>query len=622
MVVGFKRMRQRVTYLAGYYLYWLVYFIFIKAVFLIYHHNLAGDLSGSLIFGIFRHGLPLDLSFSAYLSLLPFLLVALTPVVPYQRWLPLTLMVYNNLVLFLVTLLCTADLELFNIWGFRMDASPLNYLNTPGEMLVSVGSAPIWLLVLLNIIINLFFSFLYRHQLHPLVKAFPDVRIYWALPLLLITGALILPLRGGLQVVPINQSSAYFSRNHFANQAAINLPWNFFHAVSKWKSREEHPYKYLEPAVADSLVQQLYTDNGAAPKPLLTTTRPNIILIIWESFTAKVAEPLGGLKGVTPRFTQLSKEGLLFERVYASGDRTDKGLVAILSGYPSQPITTIIKSPQKSKKLPQLSTNLAAEGYHTAFYYGGELAFANLRSYLSFGDWQHTTSLEAFSGAELNSKWGAHDGVVAKRMLKDLDTLQQPFFTTLLTLSSHEPFDLPAPARARFPGKAHDEMFNSSHYYTDSVLGEFIDSAKKQAWWDNTLVIIVADHGHTAPGQSLVYEPSKFHIPMLWLGGALEQKGEKWPYTISQTDLAASLLGQLELPADAYPWSKDVFRPGTNAFAPYFFKDGVGLMTDSSYMSWDNVGKLFIEKSEKAGNTEEIVAKGFLQKSFQDYLEK
>ncbi|AHM60119.1 sulfatase [Flammeovirgaceae bacterium 311] len=615
-------MRQRATFLAGYYLYWLVYFLFIKAVFLIYHNNLAGELSGKLILGIFRYGLPLDLSFSAYLSLIPFLLVALTPVIPYRRWLPLSLMVYNNLVLFLVTLLCTADLELFNIWGFRMDASPLNYLNTPGEMLVSVGSAPIWLLIVLNVLINLFFSFLYRLQLHPLVKLFPSVRYYWALPLLLVTAALILPLRGGLQVVPINQSSAYFSRNHFANQAAINLPWNFFHAVSKWKSKEEHPYLYLEPAVADSIVSELYPDQLPQAPSILSTPKPNIILIIWESFTAKVVEPLGGLKGVTPRFNQLCREGLLFERVYASGDRTDKGLIALLSGYPSQPITTIIKSPQKSRKLPQLSTDLVAEGYHTAFYYGGELEFANLKSYLSYGDWQKTTSLEAFSGAELNSKWGAHDGVVAKRMLRDLDTLQQPFLATMLTLSSHEPFDLPAPAKARFPGKSHDSMFTSSLYYTDSVLGEFIDTAKKSSWWENTLVIIVADHGHTAPGQSLVYEPAKFHIPMLWLGGALQQKGSVWPNTVSQTDMAATLLEQLGLSAGAYPWSNNVLRPGIKAFAPYFFKDGVGLMTDSSYLSWDNVGKLIIEKDGKAGDTEEIIAKGYLQKSFKDYLEK
>ncbi|MBW3544029.1 MAG: sulfatase-like hydrolase/transferase [Bacteroidetes bacterium] len=615
-------MRERSVFLVGYYFYWLIYFIFTKAVFLLYHQPLSKKLPAETLLGIFWHGLALDLSFSAYLCAIPFLVVAFSAFIPFRQWLAAFLLVYTSIMIFVVTFLCTADLELFRIWGFRLDASPLNYLNTPGEMFVSVGNAPIWLLVILNILINLFFSFAYRHQLHPVAKTFSAIRFYWLLPLLFITALLILPLRGGLQEIPINQSSAYFSRNHFANQAAINLPWNFFHALSKWQKKEEHPYLYTAPAIADSLVDALYKGSALSGRQLLNTPKPNIILIIWESFTAKVVAPLGGLAGVTPHFNRLSEEGLLFTRAYASGDRTDKGLVAILSGYPSQPITTIIKTPQKSKKLPQLSLDLAAHGYQTAYFYGGELGFGNMRSYLSFGDWQHITGVEDFSGAELNSKWGAHDGVVLNRMTQTLDTLQQPFFATILTLSSHEPFDIPAPAKPRFPGKNHDEMFISSHYYTDSVVGAFIDNAKKQPWWNNTLIVILGDHGHVAPGNSLVYQAEKYHIPMLWLGGALQEKGAKWPHTLSQTDLAATLMQQLGLPTDQYVWSKNTFAANTRHFAPFFFKDGVSFMTDSSFISWDHVGKLVIEKSEKAGETELKHAKAYLQSAFTDYLGK
>lgn len=620
-------MRDRLVYVTGYYLYWLVYFLFFKAVFLMYHWPLAKELSTAQLVGVYWHGLPLDLSFSAYLSLLPFLLVALSPLLPTRRWLPPLLMIYTNLVLIIVTILCTSDLELFKTWGFRMDASPLNYINTPDEMLVSVGSSPIWLLVILNILINVFFSYLYRTQLHPFVRYFTPVRYYWAAPLLLLTALLILPLRGGLQEIPINQSSAYFSRNQFANQAAINLPWNFFHALGKWRQVEEHPYQYLPSATADSLLHRLYPTplqqtSMPAPMPLLSTDRPNIIFIIWESFTAKVAAPLGGVQGVTPRFTKLSKEGLLFTDVYASGDRTDKGLVSILSGYPAQPIATIMKTPQKSRHLPQLSKHLAANGYRTAFFYGGELGFGNMGSYLSYGDWEHITSVKDFSGHELNSKWGAHDGIVLQRLLTSLDTLRQPFFATALTLSSHEPFDLPAGVSPRFPGSSHDAMFMSSHYYSDSVIYQFIQEAKQQPWWDNTLIVIIADHGHGAPGQQMAFEHKRFHIPMLWLGGALRANGEIWPHTLSQTDLAATLLQQLGMSSEGFAWSKNVFAPAARPFAPYFFKDGVGLVTDSSYVSWDNVGKMIIEKNDDTVATELIYAKGYLQKSFADYLSK
>lgn len=615
-------MRERLAFAGGYYLYWLVYFLFVKAVFLIYHQELSSTLSFSQIAGVFQHGLPLDLSFSAYLCLIPFLLITISSLLPGRRWLPATLMIYTNLVLFLVTFICTADLELFKIWGFRMDASPLNYLNTPEEMMVSVGSSPIFLLVILNVLINVFFSFLYRTQLAPLLQAFAPVKRYWSLAFLFLTAALILPLRGGLQEIPINQSSAYFSRNHFANQAAINLPWNFFHAISKWKSKEKHPYQYLAPATADSLLQTLYKDSIPTSQDLLTSKKPNIIFIIWESFTAKVAEPLGGAKGVTPRFTELSKEGLLFSRLYASGDRTDKGLISILSGYPAQPIATIMKTPDKSRKLPQISINLARAGYNTAFFYGGELGFGNMGSYLSFGEWQHITSVKNFSGQDLNSKWGAHDGVVLNRVMHHLDTMQQPFFSTVLTLSSHEPFDLPVPAKGQFPGSEHDELFMSAHYYSDSVIYNFVQQAKQQPWWDNTLIVIIADHGHGAPGQLMAYEAKRFHIPMLWLGGALKAKGEVWQHTLSQTDLAPTLLKQLGISAEEFKWGRNALVSDRQHFASYFFKDGVGFITDSSNISWDNVGKLVIEEGGNASEQELIYAKGYLQKSFGDYLSK
>jgi phosphoglycerol transferase MdoB-like AlkP superfamily enzyme len=616
-------MAARIWFLAAYFLFWLLYFLFMKAVFLIYHQPLTHALSPAQIGGIFWHGLPLDLSFSAYLCLLPFGLVALSAQRGYRRWLSLSLSLYTNLLLILLTVLCTSDLELFSIWGFRMDASPLIYLNTPKEMVVSVGSSPLLLIILLNIVINIFFSSLYRLQLGSQLQQFGQGRHGQQLPLLLLTALLILPMRGGLQKRPLDQRTAFFSDTHFANQAALNLPWNFFHALYREKDKDQHPYLYLDPVRADSLVQGLYMPGLLTrPQQLLRQPRPNIILIIWESLTAKVVEPLGGQAGVTPRFSALSQEGLLFSRMYASGDRSDKGLVAILSGYPAQPNTTISRYPEKLRRLPQLSHRLKGEGYSTAFYYGGNLAFANLRTYLSFGQWERVISQRSFTSEELAAKWGAHDGVVLERLSRDLKGAQSPFFATLFTLSSHEPFELPASVAPRFPGKSGEAKFLSAHHYTDSVVGRFVDEARRQPWWDNTLLIIVADHGHTDPGLSQVYEPEKFHIPMLWLGGALAEGGKVWPQVLSQTDLIATLLGQLGLPATEFSWSRDAFSPNTRAFAPYFFKDGVGLVTDSSWFSWDNIGRKPIEQQASANPQEEEMAKAYLQKSFADYLSK
>ena len=233
----------------------------------------------------------------------------------------------------------------------------------------------------------------------------------------------------------------------------------------------------------------------------------------------------------------------------------------------------------------------------------------------SSGAYQTLISDDDFEEKDRNSKWGAHDNVVAQRIMNDINNFPEPFFTNWFTLSSHEPFEIPM--EYKFGNASNTDLFLSSHYYTDSVIGNFIDFAKKQNWWSNTLVIIAADHGHPEPNQAQGFEKNKFTIPMLWLGGALKQKGQ-YTATLSQTDLAALLLHELDSDASAYSWSKDP-RCGQPAFASYVYKNGLGHVTDSAYVVYDFISNSVIADS---GNTTGILrnGKGHLQKSYKDYL--
>lgn len=615
-------MEKRGRYLAGYILFWFIYFLFFKAVFLLYNIELTSELDFATIVGIFFYGIRLDLASTAYIAAIPFLLVTISSLTKPEKWLALILLVYTNIMLIFITILCTTDLELFRIWGFKLDSTPLMYLNTPGEMLVSIGSSPIWFLIILNTLINLFFCFAYKYLLYPISLRFESQNFYALPAYCLATAALIIPMRGGLQMEPLNNSSAYFSHHHFANQSAVNVPWNFFHSLARGTTENKNPYVVMEQSKAENLLRQHYSTPGENSPFILKTHRPNIVLIIWESLTAKVAEDLGGLPGITPVFQQLSKEGLLFSRMYASGDRSDKGLVSILSGYPSQPNTSILKTPEKTKKLPHLSRTLQQNGYKTSFYYGGQLEFANLKSYLSFAGYDEIVSVADFEEDQLNSQWGAHDHVVFEKLLKDMEERKEkePFFKAIFTLSSHEPFDIPVDPE--FKEKEVVPQFLSSLYYTDSTIGNFIREAKKRPWYNNTLFIIVADHGHTYPGNSQVYEEKKFHIPMLWFGGALKASPTVIESTMSQTDLVATLLAQLSISYQEYNWSKDILNPQSLHFAHYFFKDGVGFVTDSSALIFDNVGNRIIGSGENFDSLQLQMARGYLQMSYGDYLNK
>lgn len=616
-------MKKRVEYLLAYFLFWLTYALFFKAVFLIYHASESSGLTASTLSGIFFYGSRLDLAFAAYASFIPFLLVILSGFFYSNTWVRVLLKGYTALLLVFFTILCTSDLELFRIWGFRLDASPLLYLNTPEEMFISLGASPLWLIIILNILVNLFFNSAYSRILHPLTASFEREQLR-LLPVYSLAGILlIIPMRGGLQHVPVSQSSTYFSSDIFANQATVNVPWNFFNSLRTYGSETENPYTYLETVMADSIVNSLY------PKPkkdrgqqLLGVDKPNVVLIIWESFTAKAVQKLGGLPEVTPAFNSLSEEGLLFTNMYASGDRSDKGIVALLSGRPALPALSLLKNPKKTRSIPHLSKSLKKAGYETSFYYGGDLDFANLDKYVENGHFTKTVSENLFPAQDRNAKWGVHDHVMLRKMLTDIEDEHEetPFFKVLFTLSSHEPFDFPG--EVRFKGGSPEARFLSALHYTDNAIGRFIAEAKERPWYKNTLFIIVADHGHTYPDRSPVYERQKFHIPMLWLGGALAAAPAGIDHTLSQTDLAASLLGQLNLPAEEYRWSRDVFARPSRPFAPYFFKDGVGFVTDSSYLSFDNIGKQLIETEGSSGTAELPYAKAYLQKSYSDYLNK
>ncbi|WP_046242349.1 LTA synthase family protein [Hymenobacter terrenus] len=620
-------MKNRFAFQPRYFLFWLLFFGLSRALFLGYEHAATTQLPFATILGTFAYGLRLDASAAAYLCLLPFVLFiigSLLPRLPLQG----LISAYSIAMGLFLAFLITADLELYRTWGFRLDDTPLQYLNSPKEMAASAGSAPILLLLLLLAGFLVSSWWLYKKVVGPLAPLpawFGRSRAAFAG--LLYAALLVVPLRGGTQQIPINQSDVYFSRVAFANHAALNAPWNLMSALIL--RADERP---LQPFMPDSTAQRLVAGIypravGAPTLPdsttlLLTETRPNVLFIILESFTAKLVGCVGGEAGVTPNLDSLARTGILFSNIYAAGDRSQKGLVSLLSGYPNQPTTSIIKFPRKTEHLPHLCRSLAAVGYHSHYYYGGELAFANMKSYLQTAGYEQFTERTNFATADQNSKWGAHDGALFDRMLGDLQQQPQPFFVTAFTLSSHEPFEVPM--KAKFPGKAEEELFRNSVYYTDYTLGKFLQEAQKQPWYAHTLLVLVADHGHILPGNSSNQSPEKFHIPLLLAGGALRAgaRGRVVSAIGSQTDVAATLLRQLNLPATSYVWSRDLLATQPIPFAYYCFNDGFGVVSPAGVVTFDNVSRKVWDRDTGVTDDQLELGKAMEQVSLEDFARK
>ncbi|GEO06650.1 sulfatase [Adhaeribacter aerolatus] len=561
----------------------------------------------------------MDASFAAYLSVIPFflfLLKAIFPSLPIFNFLKY----YTWLFIGVLALLTAIDLELYNAWGFRLDATPLQYLATPNEMAASAGNAPVLLLVLIFLGLALFGFYIFR-RLVPHFTFGSRRQLLFIVLSVWFLAFLIVPIRGGLQHIPINQSDVYFSDNIFANHAAVNLPWNLMYSLSKRNYENKNPYEYFPDSSAQNLVSELYkTPAGAQVPMVLKNPRPNVLFIILESYTVKVVGCLGAKPGATPNLDKLAREGILFDSIYASGDRSEKGLVALLSSYPVQTTTSIVKTPRKTEHLPHLNQELEAQGYRSRFYYGGELAFANIKSYLLNAGYDHLISKFDFEAKDYNSKWGVHDHILLQRVLRDLHDEKQPFFTTVFTLSSHEPYDIPIPNK--FAGTDETTRFRNSVYYTDYALGQFITAAKKETWWQNTLVVLAADHGHRFPGDDPNDAPSKFRIPFILTGGALAVQQQVISKVGSQTDIVPTVLAQMNLPVNHYQWSKNLLNPHARDFAFYVFNDGFGYITPAGAVTFDNVARKIIRKDETVPPAQLDYGKAYMQVSFGDFLAK
>lgn len=595
----------------------MIFFALAKILFLLYHLRLTRTLTFSEIGGVFLYGARMDASFTAYLCIFPFLLfwaATIFPRIPAQR----ILNVYSRIFIIIISFLLIADLELYNAWGFRMDITPVLYLASPKEVAGTVTAAPLLLLGIVLIIFIILTLFIYKKCTRRIIQApsghFSLVR---SLVALLLISFLFIPIRGGIQKIPMNISDVYFSQKIYANHAAINLPWNIlFTALNRDNAR--NPFDYFTENESGQLVKTLY-DTGPKKIPfILSAEKPNIILFILESNTAKWYGCLGGAPGVTPCLDSIAADGLLFTNIYAAGDRSEKGQVAILSGYPNQAINSIIKKPEKTRQLPSLNKALAQAGYHSSYTYGGELEFANIKSYLINIGMEKITGKYQFPVSQRTTSWGVHDEYTFSYFFDFLQKEPQPFFATLFSLSSHEPYDVPL---KHFKGNDETTLFKNAVYYTDSVAGDFIRKLKQTPLWKNTLVIFTADHGHPLPNHDANDRPSKFHIPLIFTGGALQLKG-RIAAIGSQTDIATTLLDQLRLPAADFKWGKDLLDSAATPFAFYSFNNGFGFVTPAGAATVDNVSGKIIYADPGYDTTRLAYGKAYMQFSYQDYLNR
>lgn len=557
------------------YFVFLLLFVIEKPLFMAVYHGIYSDATFSDYMAVIYNGLAIDRSMAAYLTIIPcFITISMLAV--RSKVNAVISRVYFGIVAFVLAAVFIADTVLYGYWGFKLDVTPIFYfMSSPSSAMASATTAEaVGGIVGLLAVTVVFYVIFALTAMRIDVAPEPRGRLrYRAIAVMsVLTVLLFIPIRGGFTVSTMNLSRAYFSDDRLLNHAALNPAFSLMYSATH-QSDFASQYRFTDDGEADRIFGGMtYTAQAAPDSVTLSTDRPDIWIIIAESFSSHLMPSLGG-EAVAMRLDSIAADGMLFTDFYASSFRTDRALPAILSGFPGQPNTSVMKYVSKAEKLPSMPRRLRDAGYNTAYYYGGDINFTNMLAYVVSSGFGHIVCDKDFSLADRTGKWGAHDHVVFGRALDDLraDTTSSPRLRVIQTSSSHEPFEVP------FKSRFDDERLNA-FAYSDSCIGAFVDSLRSTPRYDRSLVIIVPDHYGVWP-RNLEDRRQRHTVPLIFTGGALKRKGERISTVGSQTDIAATVLALCNLPHDEFIYSKNLLDSAAPHFAFFTDTDAAGMVT-------------------------------------------
>ena len=586
------------------------------------------------------HGLPLDLSMAGYLSVIPgFLSIA---VVWLKRDLVKPIMnIYFIIASLFITCSFLLNASLYPYWKYPLDSTPLFYFFTsPADAIASVS---IWqvilsIVILIVLTVGVWFTLRMRGEKRQQYSRyaygyggfgsgkrnrfddFDRHRGRTSIILLLLTGLLFLPIRGGITVSTMNTGQAYFSQNAYLNHSAVNPLFSLFESITHQEDFASQ-YRFMKDKEADKIFATMTSTSDENTYPLLNEATfkkgtPDILIVIMESFASDIMPSMGSYKDVAVCLDSIAQQSILFTRFYANSFRTDRGMVSILSGYPAQPTTSIMRYPRKTSQLPSIARNLAKyKNYKTTYYYGGDADFCNMRSYLVSQGYQHIISDANFPIEDKLSKWGVPDHILAAKMMEDIKAQQnekRPMLRILQTSSSHEPFEVPY-------HRLKDKRLNA-FAYTDSVIGAIVREYRKLPRWKNTLIVFVPDHVGGYKENLNDHDRSRYQIPLILAGGAISRP-MKVGIIGSQHDIAATLLGQLGVEHREFTFSKNMMSDATPKFAFFAVNDAFGIVSEENSLIYDNRAKRIVyDKGEKGFNLKR--GQAYLQKIYDDLAKK
>ncbi|MCW8327724.1 LTA synthase family protein [Photobacterium sp. SDRW27] len=388
---------------------------------------------------------------------------------------------------------------------------------------------------------------------HHLVTGLTFPRKRWRIVLamlVVVTG--VMGARSSLGHRPLNPAMVAFSTDPLINDLTLNSSYSMVFAAKQMGS-EDSALKYYGKMDTSEIVDLVRESTGRDSAEFTSSSVPtmayhestykgkpkNLVILLQESLGARYVGALGGLP-LTPNLDSLMQEGWNFNRMYATGTRSVRGIEAVVTGFSPTPSRAVVKLGKSQTNFFTIADLLKDKGYHTQFVYGGESHFDNMKSFFLGNGFTDMQDFPTFDNPTFVGAWGASDEDLyqkAHKQFTKLNAQDQPFFSLVFTSSNHSPYDYPD-GRIE-PYNAPKQTRENAAKYSDYALGEFFKQAKQSSYWDDTIFVVVADHDSRAYGNQLV-PIDHFRIPAVIIGEGITPKQDK--RLTSQIDLPPTLL--------------------------------------------------------------------------------
>jgi len=592
---------QLISQFAMLFLFWILLFDVQRLFFSIHNYSKIADVGLLKWIGAFYHSVRLDLATAGFLSLLPLLFLFISTIWS-QKW---ARKVFYFVLLFevmIVSFIHAGEINAYPEWNHKLTGRVFMHLGNPDEVVRTADYGMMfWFIVYAAL--EIFIGIRLKKWLFPTkIESQDRSFLKKAIVSLTIPVALFVSLllaRGGFQQIPINTDAAIYTNHYVANDISVNSTYFFAKSFLLYNRTDIDQYIIVlseEEALAaekDLYAYELKHDNF-----IFDNKRPNIVFLILESWTGNAIGSMTDTPTSTPHFDRLTKDGLFFTNVYGVSGTSEIGNSAIFSGYPGVPEISITMQADKHRKIPCFNEDLKEWNYTSAYLFSGDLKYGNIGGYFKDHGFDIVEDEVDFPKSLKKGKLNYYDEDLYQLVLEKVGKLPQPFMQCAFTGSTHSPYDFPNKEKFNKFGGV-EGTFHNSMLYADKSLHDFMENAKKQSWYENTIFIMVADHGHASNLQQNPSASAYNRIPFLIYGEPLkkEYRGKVIEKLGSQADIVRTLLYQMGGNYERYRWAKDLLNPNAPEFALHTINRGYGWVTPTGNFTYHMENKLLIENT-------------------------